>query len=102
MNRKHLIQWILFVVAALFLFYAVLAQAAPAASSQSPAPFDHSNCQYPNRETNPPNGCDNSDPACPETIKYGYDCQPTPQTPVVEQKPTSQNIETPKKPECAE
>lgn len=24
--------------------------------------FDHSVCQYPHRTTNPPNGCDNSDP----------------------------------------
>ena len=100
MNRKHLLQWVFFALFALLLLYAVLstAQAQTAATPE----FDHSNCQYPNRETNPPNGCDNSDPACPETIKYGYDCQPTSQTPVVEQKPTSQNIETPKKPECSE
>lgn len=32
-------------------------------------PFDHSNCQYPDRWSNPPNGCDNSDPAVPECIK---------------------------------
>lgn len=31
--------------------------------------FDHSNCQYPDRWTNPVNGCDNSDPAVPECIK---------------------------------
>ena len=36
--------------------------------AQQPA-FDHSNCQYPDRWTNPPNGCDNSDPAVPECIK---------------------------------
>lgn len=47
--------------------------------------FDHSDCQYPNRDTNPPNGCDNSDPACPETIKYGYDCEPKTAEPVTEQ-----------------
>lgn len=39
----------------------------------SPAPaqaaFSHANCQYPDRWTNPPNGCDNSDPAVPECIK---------------------------------
>lgn len=33
------------------------------------ASFDHSNCQYPDRWSNPPNGCDNSDPAVPECIK---------------------------------
>lgn len=31
--------------------------------------FDHSNCQYPDRWTNPVDGCDNSDPAVPECIK---------------------------------
>ena len=30
---------------------------------------DHSNCQYPERWTNPVNGCDNSDPAVPECIR---------------------------------
>lgn len=34
--------------------------------------FDHSNCQYPERWTNPANGCDNSDPAVPECIKAAY------------------------------
>lgn len=34
--------------------------------------FDHSNCQYPERWTNPANGCDNSDPAIPECIKAAY------------------------------
>lgn len=32
-------------------------------------PFDHSNCQYPMRWSNPVDGCDNSDPAVPECIK---------------------------------
>lgn len=37
--------------------------------------FDHSNCQYPNRLSNPVNGCDNSDPARPECMKDGTeDC----------------------------
>lgn len=35
--------------------------------------FDHSQCQYPNRLSNPPNGCDNSDFADPECIHYGVD-----------------------------
>jgi hypothetical protein len=47
--------------------------AAPAETRTQPAsaaqPFDHSNCQYPDRWTNPANGCDNSDPAVPECIK---------------------------------
>lgn len=33
------------------------------------AAFDHSNCQYPDRWSNPADGCDNSDPAVPECIK---------------------------------
>lgn len=37
-------------------------------NAQQPA-FDHSKCQYPDRWTNPVNGCDNSDPAVPECIK---------------------------------
>lgn len=35
------------------------------ASAQQSAP----NCQYPDRWSNPPGGCDNSDPAVPECIK---------------------------------
>ena len=35
-------------------------------------PFDHSNCQYPDRWSNPKDGCDNSDPAVPECIKAAY------------------------------
>jgi len=35
--------------------------------------FDHSECQYPNRITNPANGCDNSDWSDPTCIKYGYE-----------------------------
>lgn len=31
--------------------------------------FTHENCQYPDRWTNPVDGCDNSDPAVPECIK---------------------------------
>lgn len=31
--------------------------------------FDHSQCQYPDRWTNPIDGCDNSDAAVPECIK---------------------------------
>lgn len=37
--------------------------------TEAQAPFSHANCQYPDRWTNPPNGCDNSDPAVPECIK---------------------------------
>ena len=40
-------------------------------SSSAETTFDHTQCQYPNRLTNPANGCDNSDPACPAEIKGG-------------------------------
>lgn len=40
----------------------------PASASQT-VTFDHSNCQYPDRWSNPADGCDNSDPAVPECIK---------------------------------
>ena len=33
--------------------------------------FDHSQCQYPGRTTNPPNGCDNSVPCNPINTKGG-------------------------------
>lgn len=42
---------------------------APASAQQLSQPFDHSNCQYPDRTTNPPNGCDNSDPCDPANVK---------------------------------
>lgn len=39
------------------------------------APFDHSQCQYPTRTTNPPDGCDNTDPCDPANVKGGSgDC----------------------------
>lgn len=41
---------------------------------------DHSYCQYPDRTTNPPGGCDNTDPCDPANVKGGSgDClvQPT-------------------------
>lgn len=41
------------------------------ANATEPVVFDHSNCQYPDRASNPPDGCDNTDPACPLEIKGG-------------------------------
>lgn len=37
--------------------------------ADKPLITDHSYCQYPDRWSNPPGGCDNSDPAVPECIK---------------------------------
>jgi len=44
-------------------------QPQPAQAAQD-STFDHSNCQYPDRWSNPVDGCDNTDPAVPECIKY--------------------------------
>lgn len=54
--------------------------ASGAVADQTPT-FDHFQCQYPLRTTNPVNGCDNSDPACPAEIKGGT-CTPPQQKPV--------------------
>lgn len=56
----------------------IAAQLLPTANAQDSvvAPFDHSNCQYPDRTTNPPDGCDNSDPCDPAQVKGGSgDCK---------------------------
>lgn len=59
-----------FVVGALFGYSAGYLMASnQKTASAAPAPFDHSNCQYPDRWSNPVDGCDNSDPAVPECIK---------------------------------
>lgn len=65
--------------------------------------FDHSQCQYPDRTTNPPNGCDNSDPCDPQSaVKGGSgECsdvkepvvQPT--TPVTAETSAPQNTSKP-------
>lgn len=69
----------------------------PAGASQS-APFDHSQCQYPTRTTNPPDGCDNSDPCDPASAAKGGsgECAPvtSPQTntnPVTTAAPSDPN-----------
>jgi hypothetical protein len=70
----------------------------PANASQQP--FDHSNCQYPTRTTNPPDGCDNSDPANPYCAVKGLpeDCQePQP----VQPTPTPTETPAPAKAECS-
>lgn len=67
---KNLKTIVIVILVILGLFYianvlgVVNAQPAP-----SKAAFDHSNCQYPDRWSNPADGCDNSDPAVPECIK---------------------------------
>lgn len=47
-------------------------------------PFDHSLCQYPARTTNPPDGCDNTDPCDPANTKGGSgDCSDAAPAPAV-------------------
>lgn len=52
-----------------FAFMPVQTQPQRATATQT---FDHSGCQYPERWTNPVDGCDNSDPAVPECIKSAW------------------------------
>lgn len=70
---------------------------APAQTRTQPAAaaFDHSQCQYPSRTTNPPNGCDNSDPANPYCAVKGLpeDCQePEPVQPTPKPKPAQPQV----------
>lgn len=64
----------------------------PAATTSS---FDHSQCQYPTRSTNPPNGCDNSDPCDPSNAAKGGsgDCNQSIQgsAPVLQSAPNPQS-----------
>lgn len=67
---------VMFVAVGIFLwiaYFLLIEDSAGAVKSQpvSEVVFDHSNCQYPNRLSNPANGCDNSDPARPECMKFG-------------------------------
>jgi hypothetical protein len=66
--------------------------------------FDHSQCQYPERTTNPPDGCDNSDPANPYCAVKGLpeDCK-EPEQPVQNTSPTPNTTELePKKEEVSQ
>lgn len=95
---KHFKRFIAVVVLALVIVASVAAlptetRTQPASASET-KPFDHSQCQYPSRTTNPPDGCDNSDPANPYCAVKGLpeDCQDPSQTPapVVEQPKPAQ------------
>lgn len=65
--------------------------------------FDHMTCQYPSRQSNPVDGCDNTDPACPEEIKGGT-CKPhveaKDKTPQPTAQPTKAPIVEPAKHSC--
>lgn len=56
-----------------------------------------SECQYPLRSTNPPDGCDNSDPCDPANAVKGGSGECT-ETQVSQEQPMSHNAETGEKP----
>ncbi len=65
------------IIALAFVTYSGVRAVAIPAVANAQAPFDHSGCQYPTRTTNPPNGCDNSDPCDPTNTKGGSgECRP--------------------------
>lgn len=76
-DRKDVIPVVVMIVVAIVAAIAIglwLHNSSRSAYAAEPA-FDHSGCQYPERLSNPPNGCDNSDPARPECMKFGIeDC----------------------------
>lgn len=66
---------IVLAIAAAIIIAIWLDQSSHTTYAAAAEPFDHSDCQYPNRLSNPPDGCDNSDPARPECMKGGTeDC----------------------------
>lgn len=77
MTKTKLAKLFIAVLALAFVLTSIIAilpcevRPRPTSASQG-AIFDHSNCQYPDRWSNPADGCDNSDPAVPECIKAAY------------------------------
>lgn len=70
-----IVRTILFVVFVIWVLFVIFGNVSVKSQINNQQPAGDSNCQYPDRQTNPEAGCDNTDPACPETIKQGYDCQ---------------------------
>lgn len=60
---------LVFIVMALWIGAMGFSAFVGAASGSQDKPFDHNQCQYPMRASNPPDGCDNSDPADPTQVK---------------------------------
>lgn len=79
-RKPSLKMWQLILIMILFGigFLLILDKAVAAAAGilEGKQPFDHGLCQYPERLSNPVDGCDNSDPARPECVtKFGTeDC----------------------------
>lgn len=97
LDKEDVLPVILLILAFLALAYVVwpvIFKDQPPAAFAQPA-YDHSNCQYPLRFSNPPDGCDNSDPARPEcVVKYGTeDCNiPLPDELLSSQTPKSSPV----------
>lgn len=88
--RRNIISWIVFILFVLFALFVIFNNASTNAVAEIKQTFDHSNCQYPDRLSNPADGCDNSDPVCGEIAKGATSCLSTDQT--------SYNINTVDKP----
>lgn len=83
----------------LIAFFAGVAFLFPALPvNESPVVFDHSQCQYPDRLTNPIDGCDNSDPAVPENTNEIKGVSGSTNTTLSDKNAVSQNIESVEKP----
>jgi hypothetical protein len=78
----------LILIIAAFVLGSATTMIISAASASAPNSFDHSQCQYPLRQSNPPNGCDNTDPANPVCMKGGFEtCNKATEPEPVQEKP---------------
>lgn len=80
-TTTHRYPLIILIIAALIVFGWFVVFALRTSRIDAAAEFDHSHCQYPERTTNPPNGCDNTDPCDPANAAKGGsgDCSDKPQ-----------------------
>lgn len=106
-DREDVIPVLVILVAvAIFVYVAIKLIAdepiVGASSQVQGTTFDHSGCQYPFRATNPPDGCDNSDPACPELIKGALNCPSDVVQPVISSSVAPAPPEALKKSACEE
>lgn len=93
-DRLQSVFWFLVVVFAILFLWHDLARGL--------APFDHANCQYPERASNPPDGCDNSDPARPECMKLGVEDCSIPSKEVQSPAPVEKTAPAPSQPVVSE
>lgn len=100
LRLKLLIVLVIVLFLYLFFLYFPKPTKSLAASEFVDKPFDHSNCQYPDRSTNPPNACDNSDPCDGANLKGTGSgaCTNNTQTQTEQDIPMSHNISPVDKP----